>query len=62
MYLAGSHKRLGELYEAKGPKREAAEQYLFVDLWARADADLQPQVAEVRQKLEQLGGKELSET
>jgi tetratricopeptide (TPR) repeat protein len=52
------HRRLGELYEAKGAKREAAEQYRrFVDLWARADANLQPQVAEVRQRLEQLGGK-----
>ncbi len=57
-WRAEVHRRLGELYEAKGAKREAAEQYRkFVDLWARADADLRPQVAEARQRLEQLGGK-----
>jgi tetratricopeptide (TPR) repeat protein len=57
-WRAEVHRRLGELYAAKGAKREAAEQYRkFADLWARADADLQPQVAEVRQRLEQLGAK-----
>ena len=57
-WRAEVHHRLAELYEAKGTKREAAEQYRkFVDLWARADADLQPQVAEARQRLEQVGGK-----
>ena len=51
-------RRLGELYEAKGAKREAAGQYrAFLELWARADADLQPRVAEVRQRLEQLGAR-----
>jgi tetratricopeptide (TPR) repeat protein len=57
-WRAEVHRRLGELYEAKGSKGEAAEQYReFADLWARADAALQPQVVEARQRLEQLGGK-----
>ena len=57
-WRAAVHRRLGELYEAKGAKREAVEQYRkFVDQWARADSDLQPQVAEARQRLEQLGGR-----
>jgi hypothetical protein len=56
-WRAEVHRRLGELYEAKGAKRQAAEQYRrLVDLWVRADANLQPQVAEVRQRLGQLGG------
>jgi len=57
-WRAEVYRRLGELYEAKGAKGKATEQYhRFVDLWARADPDLQPQVAEVRQRLEQLGAK-----
>jgi tetratricopeptide (TPR) repeat protein len=57
-WRAQVYRRLGELYEAKGAKGDATEQYRrFVDLWARADPDLQPKVAEVRQRLEQLGGK-----
>ena len=52
------YRRLGELYEAKGAKGKATEQYRrFVDLWARADPELQRQVADVRQRLEQLGAK-----
>jgi eukaryotic-like serine/threonine-protein kinase len=52
------HRRLGELYEAAGNTRQAIEQYgQFVELWARADPPLQPQVAEVRKRLEQLRAK-----
>jgi tetratricopeptide (TPR) repeat protein len=48
-YLAGSHKRLGELYEAKGDRQNALSHYLkFIDLWKDADPELQPKVAEVR--------------
>jgi hypothetical protein len=45
--LAPAHKRLGELYEARGDTKKAAEHYAaFVELWKRADPDLQPKVAE----------------
>jgi tetratricopeptide (TPR) repeat protein len=48
-YLAGAHKRLGELYEAKGEKSKALSHYLtFVELWKNADPELQPRVTEVR--------------
>jgi eukaryotic-like serine/threonine-protein kinase len=54
-YLAGIHKRLGELYEAKGDRPKAAGHYLqFVELWKNADPELQPKVAEVRQRLARL--------
>jgi serine/threonine-protein kinase len=47
-----AHKRLGELYEAKGDAKRAAAQYAaFVELWKDADADLQPKVGEVRARL-----------
>jgi tetratricopeptide (TPR) repeat protein len=53
--LAPSYKRLGELYEAKGDRKNAADYYgKFVDLWKDADAELQPGVAEVRQRLARL--------
>jgi eukaryotic-like serine/threonine-protein kinase len=53
--LGPIHKRLGELYEAKGNMKRAAEQYAaFVELWKRADPDLQPKVAEVRTRLERV--------
>jgi tetratricopeptide (TPR) repeat protein len=55
IYLAPSLKRLGELYEAKGDKDNAVKQYTrFVDLWKGADAELQPQVREVRDRLRKL--------
>jgi len=54
--LAGMHKRLGELYEAKGDKERAASHYAkFIDLWKSADPELQPKVAEVRRRLQRLG-------
>ena len=55
IYLAPSLKRLGELYEAKGDKDNAIKQYTrFVELWKGADPELQPQVAEVRERLRKL--------
>ena len=54
--LAGAYKRLGELYEAKGDKQQAASNYTkFVELWKNADPELQPKVAEVKRKLARLG-------
>jgi tetratricopeptide (TPR) repeat protein len=53
--LAPSYKRLGELYEAKGDRRRAADYYgRFVDLWKNADPELQPAVREARARLAQL--------
>jgi tetratricopeptide (TPR) repeat protein len=57
--LAGSHKRLGELYEAKGDRAKAASHYTkFVALWKDADPELQPQVADVKKRLARLGDSE----
>jgi eukaryotic-like serine/threonine-protein kinase len=48
-------RRLGDLYAAKGDATNAAKRYReFIELWERADARLQPQVAEVRRKLSRL--------
>jgi hypothetical protein len=53
------YKRLGELYEAKGNASQA-ESYLtkFVTLWANADPELQPRVAEAKQRLARLRDRE----
>jgi eukaryotic-like serine/threonine-protein kinase len=49
------HRWLGEIYEAKGDAKRAIEHYnAFVELWANADPELQPQVREVRSRLERL--------
>jgi tetratricopeptide (TPR) repeat protein len=53
--LPPSLKRLGELYEASGERRKAADAYgRFVELWKDADPELQPAVREVRNRLAQL--------
>src|SRR5688572_12464984 len=53
--LGPTHKRLGELYEAKGDNARAVSHYTeFVRLWERADPDMQPKVAEVRGRLDRL--------
>jgi len=58
-YLAVSHKRLGELYEAKNDQENALSHYLkFVDLWKNADPELQPKVAEVRARIARLKDRE----
>jgi tetratricopeptide (TPR) repeat protein len=50
------HERLGQIYESKGNAAKAAEHYrAFVELWKNADPELQPRVAEVRQRLARLG-------
>ena len=54
-YAAATHKRLGELYEAKGDRANALEHYdKFVELWKNADPELQPQVTEVRKRIARL--------
>ena len=46
---------LGEAYERAGNRDKAIEAYqAFVDRWANADANLQPQVAEVRERIAEL--------
>ena len=55
MFLAGAHKRLGELYDAKGDNAQALRHYnTFVALWKDADPELQPKVAEVKQRVARL--------
>jgi tetratricopeptide (TPR) repeat protein len=53
--LAGSHKRLAELYDARGDREKAMSHYTtFIDLWKNADADLQPLVRKAKERLVQL--------
>jgi eukaryotic-like serine/threonine-protein kinase len=51
-YLGGIHKRLGELYEAKGDL-DKAESHLtaFIDLWKNADPELKPKVDDAKRRL-----------
>ncbi len=54
-FVAGTHKRLGELYDARADTGRAEAHYqLFLDLWKDADQELQPKVREARARLEQL--------
>ena len=56
-FLAGTYKRLGELYDEKGDKAKAISNFeKFVDLWKDAEPEMQPKVAEVRAKLQRLRG------
>jgi tetratricopeptide (TPR) repeat protein len=51
-YLAGAHRRLGELYAARGDREKAVSHYArFVDLWKDADPELQPLVRQARERL-----------
>jgi len=55
--MAPSLKRLGELYEERGDKAKAIENYSrFIDLWKDADPVLQPSVREVKGRLARLAG------
>jgi tetratricopeptide (TPR) repeat protein len=50
-----TQRRLGELYAEKGDVSKALAHYqAFVDSWKDADPELQPQVAEVRQRIARL--------
>ena len=47
--------RLGELYENANDAKRATEYYgRFVDLWAKADPEFQPRVADARRRIDQL--------
>lgn len=55
--LAPTYRKLGEIYEARGNRAKALQYYGdFVDLWRDADAVLQPQVKDVRQRMAGLAG------
>ena len=55
MWLARANRRLGELWEAKGDRARASRYYArFVELWKDSDVALQPQVADVRRRLQRL--------
>jgi eukaryotic-like serine/threonine-protein kinase len=52
---AAAYRRLGEIYEAQGDREKALENYnAFVNLWADADPELQPQVRDVRARIAKL--------
>jgi tetratricopeptide (TPR) repeat protein len=51
-FLPAVHKRLGELYEAKGQHDKALSHYrAFIDLWKNADPELQPKVTDAKQRV-----------
>jgi tetratricopeptide (TPR) repeat protein/tRNA A-37 threonylcarbamoyl transferase component Bud32 len=55
--LPGAYVRLGELYDERGDREQAIEYFgRFVDLWQNADAELQPQVEDIRQRIARLAG------
>ena len=54
-WLARTHERLGQLYEAKGDAQNAAEHYRkFIDLWKNADPELQSRVRAAQERLRRL--------
>jgi tetratricopeptide (TPR) repeat protein len=57
IWLPTGLRRLGEMYESKGDKKKALDYYgRFVALWKNADADLQPQVKQVKDAMAKLAG------
>jgi len=51
-FLPAVHKRLGELYEAKGQREKALAHYRsFIELWKNADPVLQPKVQDAQQRV-----------
>jgi tetratricopeptide (TPR) repeat protein len=53
--LPAVHERLGQLYESMGNTEKAIEHYrAFIDLWKKADPELQPRVADARKRLARL--------
>jgi tetratricopeptide (TPR) repeat protein len=55
VYLAPAHRRQAEIYERRGQRALAALHYRrFIELWSRADPELQPAVAEARSRVAKL--------
>ena len=55
--LPTAYRRLGELYDLKGDRERALRYYGdFVDLWNGAEAELQPLVQDVKQRMARLAG------
>ncbi len=55
--LAPTYRRLGDLYAERGDRANAALYYnKLLDLWKNADAELQPIVADVKQRLARVAG------
>jgi predicted Zn-dependent protease len=53
--LAHAYERLGQLYDARGDRRQAADYYnRFIELWRDADPVLQPRVRAARERLIQI--------
>ena len=53
--IAGTFKRIGELYDAKGDTAKAEHYYQrFVDLWKDAEPELQPKVRKARERIAEL--------
>jgi len=51
-FVPAVHKRLGELYEARGQRDKALAHYrAFIELWKDADPELQPKVTDARQRM-----------
>jgi eukaryotic-like serine/threonine-protein kinase len=51
-FLPAVHKRLGELYEAKGQRDKALQHYrTFIEMWKNADPALQPRVTDAKQRV-----------
>ncbi|HJR40661.1 MAG TPA: hypothetical protein VJ812_01145, partial [Gemmatimonadaceae bacterium] len=51
-FLAHTHKRLGELYDARGEREKAAAHFSrFIELWQNADPELQPRVEDAKRRL-----------
>jgi tetratricopeptide (TPR) repeat protein len=56
-HLAATYQRLGELYEAKGDRAKARENYAkLLDLWKTADPELQPIMKDTRDRVARLSG------
>jgi hypothetical protein len=52
MSVAPAHKRLAELYDAKGDVAKAITHYrTYIEMWKGADPELQPWVTQARQRL-----------
>ena len=55
MVLHRVYERLGQLYDEQGDLENAAKYYaMFVELWADADADLQPRVRAAQARLQEI--------